>query len=524
MRSNLLVLFAFTSILSFAQPNTEVFLFDLNTDKGSFQLSNYKNISDNKGYDNQPSFIDNETILYAGTRNDQTDIVQYDTNYGSKTWLCYTEDGEYSPLKIPKQNAVSAIRLDPDGKQRLYRYNLKNSSNTILLDTLVVGYHIWYDENTVISSVLESDYLSLYVSDIKSHQNKKLAEKVGRSLHHIPNSKLISFISKNSNGSFEIKSLNPITGDIKTIAPTLPNVEDMCWLLDGNILMATDDKLFELSLKSKSDWTEVASLKSYGISKISRLATSPDGKKLAIVGELSAKTSTNNSINNPALMTETQVAAIVQAHIEPYNNGSIDFLNSFDDNVIVNVFPDQKQYEGRQQMKENYERVFKNNTNLSVHVNNRMVLGTTVIDEELLTANKTNNRQATIYQTGDDTIKSMTFIANSEVSISPEFIVNKQLEAYNSRNIEAFVATYSKDVKICNFPNTLTIEGNDNLKEKYAPYFDNTPNLNATIINRIIIGNKVIDKEKVTANDKTFYAIAIYEVEHDKIVKVTFIR
>lgn len=301
MKSRFLILFAFSSFLSFAQPNTDVFLFDLNTEKDEFKLSNFRNISNYEGYDNQPSFMDNETILYAGTRNGQTDIVKYDLNYGSKTWICFTEGGEYSPLKIPNQNAVSAIRLDPDGKQRLYRYDLKNSTNTVILDTLVVGYHLWFDNNTVISSVLEADYLSLYTSDLKTGLNKKITTHVGRSLHHIPNSNLISFISKNTDGTSEIKSLNPKTGVIKTIAPTLSGVEDMCWLADGSILMAKDEALFKLNPKNKSGWIEITSLKSYGINNLSRLTVSPDGNKLAIVGELTSS-ATNTLMNTSAIL------------------------------------------------------------------------------------------------------------------------------------------------------------------------------------------------------------------------------
>ncbi|HXJ97600.1 MAG TPA: DUF6265 family protein [Gelidibacter sp.] len=286
MKSNFLFLFAFSTILSSAQPNTEVFLFDLNSKNGNFQLSNFKNISDNQGYDNQPSFMDDGTILYVGTRNGQTDIIQYDIKNDSKTWICNTEGGEYSPLKIPNQQAVSAIRLDPDGKQRLYKYDLKNNINTIIFDTLVVGYQVWFDKNTIISSVLEADFMSLYLSDLKTGQNKKITPHVGRSLHRIPNSNLISFISKNADGTSEIKSFNPKTSQITTIATTLPNVEDMCWLPDGSILMAKKDMIFKLNPKTKSGWKEIASLKPYGITKLSRLTVSPDGKKLAIVGEL----------------------------------------------------------------------------------------------------------------------------------------------------------------------------------------------------------------------------------------------
>ena len=54
--------------------------------------------------------------------------------------------------------------------------------------------------------------------------------------------------------------------------------------------------------------------------------------------------------------------------------------------------------------------------------------------------------------------------------------------------------------------------------------FKSVPDLNAEIMNRIVLGNKVIDKEKVTINGKTFYAIAIYEVTNGLISKVTFIQ
>lgn len=308
MKSRFSILFALSTFLSFAQPNTDVFLFDLITEKDGFKLSNFQNISNNEGYDNQPSFMDNETILYAGTRNAQTDIVKYDLKYGSKTWICFTEGGEYSPLKIPNQNAVSAIRLDPDGKQRLYRYDLKNSTNTVLLDTLVVGYHLWFDKNTIISSVLESGFLSLYSSDLETGQNKRITTHVGRSIHHIPNSDLISFISKNTDGTSEIKSLNPKTGVIKHIAPTLSGVEDMCWLADGSVIMAKGDVLFKLNPNNKLGWIEIVSLKSYGINNLSRLTVSPNGNKLAIVGEF--KTSATNPLNNTSAILEPKLENI----------------------------------------------------------------------------------------------------------------------------------------------------------------------------------------------------------------------
>jgi len=273
--------------VAFSQPNTEVFLFNLDSQNDQFKLSNFKNISDNESYDNQPSFMNNKTILYAGTRNGQTDIVMYDITHGSKTWICATEGGEYSPLKIPNQNAVSAIRLDSDGKQRLYSYDLKNGKNSVLIDTLVVGYHTWYNPYVMISSVLEADYLSLYKTDIKEKNNYKLDQKVGRSLHTIPNSKLMSYISKEKDSIWQIKSINPINGDKKFITQTFPQTEDLCWTPNGSILMANDGILYQYDPNtSDKSWAKVNNLSDYGITNITRLAISPDGTKFAVVGEL----------------------------------------------------------------------------------------------------------------------------------------------------------------------------------------------------------------------------------------------
>ena len=273
--------------MAFSQPNTEVFLFNLDSQNDQFKLSNFKNISDNESYDNQPSFMSNKTILYAGTRNGQTDIVMYDITHGSKTWICATEGGEYSPLKIPNQNAVSAIRLDSDGKQRLYSYDLKNGKNSVLIDTLVVGYHTWYNPYVMISSVLEADYLSLYKTDIKEKNNYKLDQKVGRSLHTIPNSKLMSYISKEKDSIWQIKSINPINGDKKFITQTFPQTEDLCWTPNGSILMANDGILYQYDPNSSDkSWAKVNNLSDYGITNITRLAISPDGTKFAVVGEL----------------------------------------------------------------------------------------------------------------------------------------------------------------------------------------------------------------------------------------------
>ncbi len=272
------------SFFSYSQPNTDIFLFDLAKIDGKLILSNGKNISNNEGYDNQPSFMDERIIFYSGTRNGQTDIVRYDIETGRMKWVSATEGSEYSPLKIPKKNRVSAIRLEKDGSQKLYKYTIKKNVSKPLIDNIIIGYQTWYDEETLISSVLEDGGLSLYITNLTEPKNYKVDTKIGRSLHKIPKTALASYISK-KNEQWEIRSLNPTSAETEFIAQALPKSEDFCWTVNGTILMGRGDVLYKLNPKTDKYWKKVASLKKYGIKNITRLATSPNGSKIAIVGE-----------------------------------------------------------------------------------------------------------------------------------------------------------------------------------------------------------------------------------------------
>ena len=111
---------------------------------------------------------------------------------------------------------------------------------------------------------------------------------------------------------------------------------------------------------------------------------------------------------------------------------------------------------------------------------------------------------------------------NSRIETA-EDVVDRQLEAYNARDIDKFVETFSEDVEIYNLKGTLTMKGHDQLRKAYDALFKNTPNLHCRIVNRIKINNKVIDLENVDMNERLVEAVAIYEVTDGKITKVTFV-
>ena len=101
-----------------------------------------------------------------------------------------------------------------------------------------------------------------------------------------------------------------------------------------------------------------------------------------------------------------------------------------------------------------------------------------------------------------------------------------QLEAYNRQDIEAFLIWYSDDVEVYNFPDELIYKGKVKMRERYSNVWKQNPNQKASVTNRMVNGNTVIDKEHVTGRNNGIEndVIAIYKIENGKISRVYFIR
>ena len=102
----------------------------------------------------------------------------------------------------------------------------------------------------------------------------------------------------------------------------------------------------------------------------------------------------------------------------------------------------------------------------------------------------------------------------------PATIVQRQLDAYNARDLDAVLATYAPDARQFAHPATLLAVGAADMRERMAQRFAE-PNLHARLLQRVVMGNIVIDHEEVT---RTFPEgagrvdmVAIYEVVDGKI-------
>ena len=111
----------------------------------------------------------------------------------------------------------------------------------------------------------------------------------------------------------------------------------------------------------------------------------------------------------------------------------------------------------------------------------------------------------------------------SEVEQTAIKLADDQLIAYNNRDIDAFLEPYSEDVEVYTFPSDLMYKGKDEMRKRYNNMFNNTPDLHCIIKTRTVQKNYLIDQEEVIKNGKIINAVAIYEIENNKISKVYFL-
>lgn len=286
MKKILILLSLFLTASLFAQTGTEIYLFDINFKDGQIALSNPQNITKREGYDNQPSFHKTKPIIYFSSFNEEgrSDIKTYNYKTGKTKNFTTTHEREYSPTLTPDGKFVSCILQRDNGAQDLVKYPIKGGNPIVLIKNILVGYHAWIDNTKLITFILNENGGELRYFDLDKGESKTIIEKVGRSLHKIPHTVVMSFIDKTSDEQWTINRFNPITEQTYPIANTLPSREDMCWTNNGLILMSDGDDLYFMDAASGKTWEQI---NMNGISVvlegITRLAINPENNKLAVV-------------------------------------------------------------------------------------------------------------------------------------------------------------------------------------------------------------------------------------------------
>ena len=110
------------------------------------------------------------------------------------------------------------------------------------------------------------------------------------------------------------------------------------------------------------------------------------------------------------------------------------------------------------------------------------------------------------------------------IAMDAELPVQRQLDAYNDRDLARFTACYADDVQLFRPPATEPVmRGKAAMAAQYAAKRFHLPALHAELVNRMVLGDKVVDHERVSGvREEPFEAAVVYQVQGALITHVWF--
>ncbi|HEU4718591.1 MAG TPA: hypothetical protein VFU15_12190 [Bacteroidia bacterium] len=277
------------AMLSAQLPECDIWVFDFSSYNSRFTFRNGFNVTDHKGYDNQPCFSESGSYMLWTSQRDSlgTDIYRYDFSNKAIKRITQTAYSEYSPTYMDGNKYISAVVVEKDSVQRLWKYNKMTGEGTVLMPRVTqVGYHCWYDSRTVfLFKVTEPS--TLEIANAASGVTKVCAGNVGRCMQvwHSPKAKLLLYEIDDGKGNFTIRALNGSGMNVADFAPVaLPEgCQDFALDANDNIFAAKEAKLYQWKIGSSTEWALAADFGGNGLHSITRIAISSSGHKIALV-------------------------------------------------------------------------------------------------------------------------------------------------------------------------------------------------------------------------------------------------
>lgn len=269
-----------------AVPSTDIYLYRFGVREPS--PAQVFNITNRAGYDNQPFWDGNSRILFTSIVEGQADIYQLNFETSAIGKVIDTPESEYSPAITPDGAAISVVRVERDSTQRLWRFPRDGTAPRPVLEGIKpVGYYAWLDSTTLALFVLGSPN-ALQIADTRTGVGRVVTTNIGRSLQRVPESMRASFLHRVAD-RWVLKTVSPLARadgsfEVDSIAVLPDSAEYVIWKSPTELYTAAGSRIYRMLLPSRK-WEEAADLSRAGLRRISRLAISPDGSRLAVVAD-----------------------------------------------------------------------------------------------------------------------------------------------------------------------------------------------------------------------------------------------
>jgi hypothetical protein len=277
-----IILLLLAPVFVFSQmPDTEVWLFEIKKEKtGAYAVAEPINVSQRKGYDNQPAFsADSKTLYYTSDANTQNDIYAYSIRSKKNLRLTSTSESEYSPRIVPGTQLLSAVVVEKDSSQRLQFFNSLDGTYSRKLSTDSIGYYYFLNNDTVVFFKL-TEPSSLRWRTTSDSTEHFLGFKPTRCFQAVNRHTLV--YGRKDSASVEYYRYDFLLRRATKLATHVPGSEDLFWHRDLGLMIAYKNEILRYNEQTKS-WDVLFNFSSFGMRKITRFVIDPSAKRLALV-------------------------------------------------------------------------------------------------------------------------------------------------------------------------------------------------------------------------------------------------
>lgn len=277
----ILVAFLISNIGSAQLPETDVYLLEFNAENDLAKIS-FLNGFNKKGYNNQPSFKDDNNLFLVSniTNSEQTDILLLNLVSGRIKRLTNTSLSEFSP-RLHQNNSFSVVKVLKDGEQVIWEYPLSLEDSGQLLfsmDNNIGYYQHLPNYKMALYGIHKDDTNSLEIADLRRNTHKSIGKNIGRCFVPSSDGSLL-FISKDD--SFNVKKYDVRNGQISILTTLKHKVEDFM-MFNNHLIYGYESSLYIYDNNSEN-WVQWLDLESLGITNITRLTSR--GNKIVLVNK-----------------------------------------------------------------------------------------------------------------------------------------------------------------------------------------------------------------------------------------------
>jgi hypothetical protein len=266
-------------------PNTDLWLFPIKKEKEKYLIEKGENITNRDGYDNQPSFSeDNKRIYYVSIRQDkQADMYVYEISGKKNTQLTKTVESEYSPVFINSDKSINSVVVEKDSTQRIWLYDEKTGAQKkILFDEDSVGYYNFLNADTVLYYKLTKPH-SLRAHCISSGKDVLISDNPIRGFKTINRHEFIFGRKDSAKVIFYV--YNTLLQKAKLYCEYNSLNEDILWHPLWGLLKSEQTAILRFDEK-QNKWLTLFDFSVYKISKITRFDFDLKNKRIVVVNNL----------------------------------------------------------------------------------------------------------------------------------------------------------------------------------------------------------------------------------------------